>query len=115
MAPKTKVLLISLFHPELVRGGAQQVCYELFSALKAHPQFEPTLLAAVNDEFGSLYKSGARITGFDGREGEFLFLSQDYDYWWHKTASTLHREAFAEFLLLIQPDVMYPSDVGRLF
>jgi len=29
-----KVLLISLFHPELVRGGAQQICYELFEGLK---------------------------------------------------------------------------------
>ena len=30
-----KVLLVSLFHPELVRGGAQQICYELFEGLKA--------------------------------------------------------------------------------
>src|SRR5437868_2204135 len=29
-----KVLLVSLFHPEIVRGGAQQVCYELFQGLK---------------------------------------------------------------------------------
>ena len=42
-----KVLLLSLFHPELVRGGAQQVCYELFEALKAKPDVEPVLLAAV--------------------------------------------------------------------
>ena len=32
-----KVLLLSLFHPELVRGGAQQICYELFEGLKAQP------------------------------------------------------------------------------
>ena len=29
-----KVLLLSLHHPELVRGGAQQVAYELFEGLK---------------------------------------------------------------------------------
>ena len=64
-----KVLLVSLFHPELVRGGAQQVCYELFQGLKSRRGIEPTLLAAVDPSFKSLYKSGAQITGFDGRAG----------------------------------------------
>ena len=67
-----KVLLLSLFHPELVRGGAQQICYELFTALKSCDGIEPTLLAAVDPTFKSLYKVGAQITGFDGREGEFV-------------------------------------------
>ena len=35
----------------------------------------------------ALYKSGARITGFDGRPDEFLFLSREYDYRWHKTSN----------------------------
>jgi hypothetical protein len=30
-----KVLLISVYHPELVRGGAQQICYELFKGLQS--------------------------------------------------------------------------------
>jgi glycosyltransferase involved in cell wall biosynthesis len=102
-----KVLLVSLFHPELVRGGAQQVCYELFQGLQAREDIEPTLLAAIDPSFLSLFKSGARITGFDGRPGEFLFLSRDYDYWWHKTSDTLLREAYAEFLELVQPDVVH--------
>ncbi len=102
-----KVLLVSLFHPELVRGGAQQVCYELFQGLKAQEGVEPMLLAAIDPSFASLFKSGARITGFDGRPGEYLFLSRDYDYWWHKTSDTLLREAFAEFLELTRPDVVH--------
>jgi glycosyltransferase involved in cell wall biosynthesis len=102
-----KVLLVSLFHPELVRGGAQQVCYELFQGLQARDDVEPTLLAAIDPSFLSLFKSGARITGFDGRPGEFLFLSRDYDYWWHKTSDTLLRESFAEFLELVRPDVVH--------
>ena len=66
-----KVLLISLFHPELVRGGAQQVAYELFLGLRAHPDTEPYLLSSIDGSLPALYKSGARITGFDGRENEF--------------------------------------------
>jgi glycosyltransferase involved in cell wall biosynthesis len=105
--PKRKVLLISLFHPELVRGGAQQVCYELFEGLRADPEIEPVLLASIDSSYPALYKSGARITGFDGRPNEFLYLSADYDHLWHKTGSPLHIEAFVEFLELIQPEVVH--------
>jgi hypothetical protein len=32
-----KVLLVSVHHPALVRGGARQVCQELFQELRATP------------------------------------------------------------------------------
>lgn len=102
-----KVLLISVYHPELVRGGAQQICYELFKGLKFQEGVDPVLLASVDPSFKSLYKSGAQITGFDGREGEFLFLSRDYDQRWHKVASSALVRSFAEFLEMVQPDVIH--------
>jgi glycosyltransferase involved in cell wall biosynthesis len=102
-----KVLLLSIFHPELVRGGAQQICYELFEGLKAIPDVEPTLMATVDPSFSALYKSGARITGFDGREGEFIFLSREYDYWWHKTSNPDLLEFYSDFLETVQPDVVH--------
>jgi glycosyltransferase involved in cell wall biosynthesis len=102
-----RVLLISLYHPELVRGGAQQICYELFNGLKSRAGIEATLLAAVDPSFKSLYKSGAQITGFDGREGEFIFLSRGYDYLWHKNTSVELARSFAEFLELVQPDIIH--------
>ena len=102
-----KVLLISLFHPELVRGGAQQVCYELFEGLKDEPTIEPILLAAVDQSIPALYKSGARITGFDQRKDEYVFLSRDYDYLWHKSGNPFLTEAFVEFLELTRPDIVH--------
>jgi glycosyltransferase involved in cell wall biosynthesis len=105
--PPVKVLLISLFHPELVRGGAQQVCYELFQGLRQQPGFAPTLLASVDDSLPALYKSGARITGFDRRPDEFLFLSRDYDYTWHRVPNLLLIESYVDFLKLIRPDVVH--------
>ena len=104
---KQRVLLISLFHPELVRGGAQQVCYELFQALRKQPDIHCVLLASADPSMGSLYKSGARITGFDGREDEYLFLTREYDYWWHKIGEPLLIASFIEFLETIQPDVVH--------
>ena len=102
-----KVLLISLFHPELVRGGAQQVCYELFQGLQDRPDVEATLLASIDSSIPALYKSGARITGFDRRPNEYLFLSRDYDYVWHKLPDPLLIESYVEFLRLIEPDVVH--------
>jgi glycosyltransferase involved in cell wall biosynthesis len=102
-----KVLLVSLFHPELVRGGAQQVCYELFEGLKDQPDMAPTLLASVDESCAFLFKSGARITGFDQRDEEYLYLSRDYDYVWHKAGEPLLVEAYIEFLELLQPDIVH--------
>jgi len=102
-----KVLLISLFHPELVRGGAQQVCYELFLGLRDRPNVEATLLASVDTSVPALYKSGARITGFDRRPNEYLFLSRSYDYLWHKVPDPLLIDAYVEFLQLVEPDVVH--------
>jgi glycosyltransferase involved in cell wall biosynthesis len=102
-----KVLLISIFHPELVRGGAQQICYELFEGLKSVPGIEPVLLAGIDPSFEAFYKSGARVTGFDGRKGEFLFLSREYDYWWHKCSNADLIEGYRDFLETVQPDVVH--------
>jgi len=105
--PPLRVLLVSLFHPELVRGGAQQICYELFEELKAQPDVTPFLLASIDSSYPALQKSGACITGFDGRDDEFLFLMQDYDYWWHKSAQPRLIEAFVDFLHTVRPDVVH--------
>ena len=102
-----KVLQLSLWHPELVRGGAQQIAYETFKELQKTPGIEPTFLAAVDRSAGAFYKAGARITGFDGRQGEYLFLSQDYDYRWHKVANPLLVAAYADFLTELAPDVVH--------
>jgi glycosyltransferase involved in cell wall biosynthesis len=102
-----RVLLISIFHPELVRGGAQQIAYELFRGLNERAGIEATFLAAIDQKQAAFYKSGACITGFDGRAGEFLFLSRGYDYWWHKTGDARLLEAYAEFLREIRPDVVH--------
>jgi glycosyltransferase involved in cell wall biosynthesis len=102
-----KALIISIFHPELVRGGAQQVAYELFQGLNARPDTQAVFLAAVDPTFTAYYKSGACITGFDGRPDEYLFLSRGYDYWWHKTSDTRLLTAYADFLREIRPDVVH--------
>ena len=102
-----RVLLISLYHPAIVRGGAQQLCYELFNALKK-TEFEPILLASVEHSSDpALFKSGAYITGFDGRRNEFVFLCQGYDHVWHKNKQPVSLEKFESFLSSTAPTVIH--------
>ena len=71
------------------------------------PTLNLTCCPSIDGSLPALYKSGARITGFDGRENEFLFLSREYDYFWHRSSSSALLESFSEFLLLIKPDVVH--------
>jgi len=107
VARRKRVLLVSLYHPELVRGGAQLCCYELFKGLEQEADIEPFFLAASDRSYPALFKPGACITGFDGRKNEFLFLSTDYDFLWHRTTSPRHIAAYAELLQSLQPDVVH--------
>lgn len=102
-----KILIVSLYHPDLVRGGSQQIAYELFQGLRQVEGVEPVLLASADHNTPAMFKSGARITGFDGRANEFLFLSQGYDYIWQRCPSTNLAESYKEFLELIRPDVVH--------
>ncbi len=102
-----RVLLVSLHHPELVRGGSQQICYELFVALKS-TDVEPILLASAQLEMTpAVFKPGAIITGFDGRKNEFLFLSAFYDPEWHRNREFRRLEVFETFLRDVAPDVIH--------
>jgi glycosyltransferase involved in cell wall biosynthesis len=102
-----KVLILSLYHAELIRGGSQQIAYELFESLRDRDDVEVTLLASLDSNSAELYKSGARITGFDGRPGEFVYLSNHYDHTWEKSCNPLLTEAYVAFLRLLQPDVVH--------
>lgn len=102
-----RVLEISLFHPELVRGGAQQAAYELFRGLR-HCGIDATLLASADRTSShALFKPGAIIAGFDRRPDEFLFLSEGFDYAWLRNPNLRALRCFEEFLLAQQPDVVH--------
>lgn len=102
-----KVLIVSLYHPELVRGGAQQIAYELFKGLKQVEGVKAVLLASVDQSSPAMFKSGARITGFDGRPNEFLFLSQGYNSVLDKSQIVILAESYKEFLERTGPDVVH--------
>lgn len=102
-----RILEISLFHPELIRGGAQQAAYELFLGLKRSGTDAMLLASADLSGPNALFKPGAIITGFDGRTNEFLFLSDSYDHAWLRNLNIRALKGFEEFLLDRKPEVIH--------
>src|SRR5262245_43579797 len=106
-AVSKRILLVSLYHPVLSPGAAQQACYNLFKGLEKDSH-EPILLASVDrHRWPALFKPGATVTGFDGRKNEFLFLNQGYDHLFHRNTHFASLEMFETFLSSIKPDVIH--------
>jgi hypothetical protein len=93
--------------PAQSRGGAQEVCHELLQELNQRDDTQCVLLASANGEYPELFKGDGIIIGFGERPDEFLFLTRDYDDWWHKSGDPRVTEAFIEFLETIQADVVH--------
>jgi glycosyltransferase involved in cell wall biosynthesis len=107
MSESPRILFISVFHPEIFRGGAQQAAYELFLGAR-EAGLDATFLASVEPgQAPALFKPGAIFTGFDGRPNEYLFLSDSYDHAWHRNLNIRALRWFEEFLLDLKPDIVH--------
>lgn len=102
-----RILMISLFHPELVRGGAQQTAYELFLGAR-EAGLDAVFLASCEPSIDrALFKPGAIVTGFDGRPGEYLFLSDSFEHVWYRNVNIRALKWFETFLDDLKPDVIH--------
>lgn len=107
MSAAPRILIISLYRPELVRGGAQQAAYELFCGFR-DAGFDVIFLASCEPDVDlALFKPGAIITGFDGKAGEFLFLSDSFEHTWGRNRNIRALQWFEAFLKDIEPDVVH--------
>lgn len=102
-----RILYVSVFHPELVRGGAQQTAHELFRGARA-AGLDATFLASCEPDVApALFKPGAIVTGFDARPDEYLFLSDSFEHNWYRNLNPRALLWFAEFLRDRRPDVIH--------
>jgi len=107
-----RILEISLFHPELVRGGAQQAAYELYCGMRDYTgdggPHTVTLLSSVEPNIDrALFKPGAIITGMDGRPGEFLYLSDNFEHELFRNQNIRALKWFETFIVEQNPDVIH--------
>ena len=103
-----KFLTLSLYHPRVMRGGAQYVAKDLHDAAAADPQVEAVMLAAIDgNRFPQYSKVGAAITALPDSEDEFLMPGRRFDDFFHRMYDPRRNKALARFLRDHRPDVIH--------
>lgn len=103
-----KYLTVSLYHPRVLKGGAQYVAKDLHDAATADADTQPVMLAAIDGNVFSQYaKVGSAITGLPDSENEFLLPGQRFDDFHHVIYDARRNKAVQRFLEDHRPDVIH--------
>ncbi len=103
-----KYLTVSLYHPAVMKGGAQYVAKDLHDVASADPETDAVMLAAIDSNMFPQYaKVGASITALpDGRD-EFLLLGRRFGEFHHVIYDPRRNKAVRHFLEQHRPDVIH--------
>src|SRR5262245_34356126 len=93
-----KLAILTLFHPLLFRGGAQQCAYSLFERLKTSG-IDCLFIAAAPSWIQATRKSDAFLRPSGMGSDEFLFSMSHYDYFWHRSNSADAKKTLLDFLV----------------
>jgi glycosyltransferase involved in cell wall biosynthesis len=114
LSNRKKVLYISHGHPNFSRGGGELAAYYMYESMKNDPDYEPYLLARLEDPTYQITHPGSRLMTSEKDANTHFLISNNsnYDYFFHsKIDSGLHEadlyQAFREFVLALRPDVVH--------
>jgi glycosyltransferase involved in cell wall biosynthesis len=97
MPAEPRLAILTLFHPLLTRGGAQQCAYSLFQAIrKIRP--DTMFVAAAPSWMHEQGKADSYLRPSGFGEGEQLLRVDAYDYFWHRSDTTAAKRALLDWL-----------------
>jgi glycosyltransferase involved in cell wall biosynthesis len=103
-----KYLTVSLYHPSVMKGGAQYVAKDLHDAANADPDTDPVMLAAIDGNIFPQYsKVGASITALPDGDGEYLLPGRRFEEFHHVIYDPRRNKAVWHFLEQHRPDVIH--------
>lgn len=103
-----KYLSVSLYHPRVMKGGAQYVAKDLHDTAMADPECEAVLLAAIDGNiFPNYAKVGSAITGLPDSPAEYLLPGTRFDDFYHVVYDARRNKTLARFLRDQRPDVIH--------
>lgn len=103
-----KYLTVSLFHPQILKGGAQYVAKDLHDAAMADPDVDATLLACIDgNAFPQYAKVGASLTALPDGQNEYVLPGTKFDDFYHVIYDPRRNKALIHFLQTFQPDVIH--------
>lgn len=77
------LVILSLFHPKVVHGGAQQCAYDLFLNLRKYSDLRVCFIGATSPESKVRTKASTYLRMVPGATDEYYFFTCEYDYFWH--------------------------------
>lgn len=103
-----KYLTVSLYHPRVMKGGAQYVAKDLHDMARADTDVEPVLLAGIDGNMFPQYaKVGSAITALPDSADEFLLPGTRFDDFHHVVYDARRNKAIKRFLEDHKPDVIH--------
>lgn len=103
-----KYLTVSLYHPRVMKGGAQYVAKDLHDIARADADTTPVLLAAIDgNTFPQYAKIGSAITALPDSTDEFLLPGHRFDDFHQVIYDARRQKALRRFLEDHQPDVIH--------
>ncbi len=103
-----KYLTVSLYHPSVMKGGAQYVAKDLHDVARADPDTDPVMLAAIDANIFPQYaKTGASITALPDGDHEYLLPGQRFVEFYHLIYDKRRNKAVRHFLEQHRPDVIH--------
>ncbi|MEL7125144.1 MAG: hypothetical protein AAGK30_02885, partial [Pseudomonadota bacterium] len=103
-----KYLTVSLYHPAVMKGGAQYVAKDLHDAACADPDVTPVMLAAIDGNMFPQYaKVGASITALPDGQDEYLLPGTRFGDFHHVIYDPRRNKAVRHFLEQHRPDVIH--------
>lgn len=103
-----KYLTLSLFHPQILKGGAQYVAKDLHDAALADPEVDAALLACIDGHaFPHYTKVGASLTALPDGRREYVLPGTSFDDFFHVIYDPRRNKALIHFLQSFQPDVIH--------
>lgn len=77
------LVILSLFHPKVVHGGAQQCAYDLFLNLRKYSDLRVCFIGATSPESKVRTKASTYLRMVPRATDEYYFFTGEYDYFWH--------------------------------
>jgi len=103
-----KYLTVALYHPRVMKGGAQYVAKDLHDCAEADPDVEAVLLAGIDgNSFPAYTKVGSSITALPDSRNEFILTGQSFDDFYHVIYDPRRNKALKRFLQEHKPDVIH--------
>ena len=103
------LVILSLFHPKVVHGGAQQCAYDLFLNLRKYSNLRVCFIGATSPQTSLRTKASAYLRKVPGAEDEYYFFTGEYDYFWHNCVDSRAIKDLTLFLRRLEPRSVFLS------